>query len=105
VVVAIAQALAQSASVSISADEITRAVVGKVCTTKAGATFTFSRDGHYAYNGLWENGGHYRVHDDAVTILLDSGLEREFAVSRKEDVLYLEETALSCRDPSVSDAP
>jgi hypothetical protein len=105
VVVAIAQALAQSGSVSISADEITRAFVGKVCTTKAGAKFTFSRDGHYAYSGLWQNGGHYRVHDHAVIVLLDSGLEREFAVSRNGNIYYLEETAVSCRDVTLADMP
>jgi hypothetical protein len=96
VVIAIVQALAQSAGVSVSADEITRAVVGKTCTTKAGAKFTFTDDGHYAYVGLWQNGGHYAVSDGAVTVLLDSGLEREFAISRKGDVYYMEETALSC---------
>ena len=105
VVVTIAQAQAptQSANVSagaggvaISAGEITRAVVGKTCTTKAGAKFTFTDDGHYAYDGLWTNQGHYAVNDGAVTVLFDSGLEREFAISRKENVFYMEETALSC---------
>lgn len=103
VTIAQAQVPTQSASVSIgaggiaiSADEITRAVVGKTCTTKAGAKFTFTDDGHYAYDGLWTNQGHYAVNDGAVTILLDSGLEREFAISRKGDVFYMEETVLSC---------
>lgn len=94
--VAIVQAPAQRASAVVSAGEIARIVVGKTCTTKAGAKFTFTDDGHYAYVGLWANQGHYEVSDGAVTILLDSGLEREFAISRKGDVLYMEETALSC---------
>ena len=103
VTVAQAQAPTQSASASISvaglvigADEITRAVVGKTCTTKAGAKFTFTEDGHYAYDGLWTNQGHYTVNDGSLTVLLDSGLEREFAVSRQENIFYMEETALSC---------
>lgn len=92
----IAQTLAIPAGVPASADEITRVVVGKTCTTKAGAKFTFSNDGHYAYDGLWANRGHYSVNDGAITVLLDSGLERAFAISRKGDVFYMEETALSC---------
>ena len=104
IAIAQAQAPTQSASVSISADgiaisadEIKRSIVGKSCTTKSSATFTFTDDGHYAYRGLWENDGHYTVNDGSVTVLLDSGLEREFAISRKGDVLYMEGTALSCR--------
>lgn len=103
VTIAQAQAPTQSASVSvsavgsaISADEITQAVVGKTCTTKAGAKFMFTDDGHYAYSGLWTNHGHYSVNDNSITVLLDSGLEREFAISRKDNVFYIEETVLSC---------
>ena len=91
-----ASVLTTAGGIVISADEITRAVVGKTCTTKVGAKFTFTDDGHYAYDGLWSNQGHYLVNDGAVTILLDSGLEREFAISRKDNVFYMEETALSC---------
>ena len=97
--IAQAQAPTQPASAGgfvISADEIARVVVGKTCTTKAGAKFTFTEDGHYAYDGLWTNQGHYSVNDGSLTVLLDSGLEREFAVSRQENVFYMEETALSC---------
>jgi hypothetical protein len=93
----IAQTSADPAGVLVSADEIARVVVGKTCTTKAGAKFTFSDDGHYEYDGLWANSGHYFVHDGAVTVLLDSGLEREFAIVRKGDVVYMEQTALSCK--------
>jgi len=71
-------------------------LVGKVCTTAGGATFTFARDGHYAYDGMWTDTGHYTLHEGAVTILLDSGLERDFAVSRRDGVLYLEQTAVRC---------
>lgn len=83
-------------SVSLSAGEIKHAFVGKTCTSKAGARFTFTKDGHYAYAGLWENRGHYRVGAGAVTVLLDSGLERDFAITKRGDALYIEETALSC---------
>ena len=51
VIAAIVPALAQSAGKSVSADEIIRTLVGKTCTTKAGAKFTFTHDGHYAYAG------------------------------------------------------
>jgi hypothetical protein len=97
VLIAIVQAPAQPAAVAVSADEITRAVVGKTCSTKAGAKFTFTNDGHYAYDGLWANQGHYLVNDGSIIVSLDNGLERAFAISRKGEVLYMEGTALSCR--------
>jgi hypothetical protein len=80
----------------IRADEITRALKGKVCTSRVGATFAFAKDGHYSYDGLWTDHGHYSIHDGAVTILLDSGLEKDFAISRRGGVLHMEETAVSC---------
>jgi hypothetical protein len=83
----------------IRAAEIAGALKGKVCTTKGGATFTFTRDGHYAYDGMWTDSGHYSVHDGAVTVLLGSGLERDFAVSRRDGILYLEQTAIRCASP------
>lgn len=91
-----APAQAQSASNPVSADEITRALKGKVCTSRVGATFAFTSDGHYDYDGLWTDHGHYSIHNGAVTILLDSGLERDFAISRRGGILYMEETAISC---------
>jgi hypothetical protein len=45
---------------------------------------------------MWTDSGHYSVRDGAVTVLLDSGLEKEFAVSRRDGVLYLEQTAVRC---------
>lgn len=75
-------------SAGSSADEISRALKGKVCTSRVGATFAFKNDGDYFYDGLWTDHGHYSVHDGAVTILLESGLEREFAISRRGGVLY-----------------
>ncbi|QRM34660.1 hypothetical protein [Microvirga sp. VF16] len=93
---AIALAQAEPESGLIRADEITRALRGKVCTSRVGATFAFANDGHYAYDGLWTDHGTYSVHDGAVTVLLDSGLERDFAISRRGGVLYMEETAVSC---------
>jgi hypothetical protein len=76
--------------------EILSSIKGRVCVTKGGARFTFTRSGHYAYDGMWTDKGHYSVHDGAVTILLDSGLERDFAVSRRDGILYLEQTAVHC---------
>lgn len=92
----VAPTQAQSASDPVSSDEIARALKGKVCTSRVGATFAFKSDGHYDYDGLWTDHGHYSIHDGAVTILLDSGLERDFAISRREGILYMEETAVSC---------
>jgi hypothetical protein len=92
----IAQAQAEPESGVIRAREITRALRGKVCTSRVGATFTVAKDGHYAYDGLWTDHGHYSIHDGAVTVLLDSGLERDFAISRRGGILYMEETAVSC---------
>lgn len=81
---------------AMRASDVARALKGKVCTTRGGATFAFGKDGHYAYDGMWTDHGHYSVHNGAVTVLLDSGLERDFAISRRDGVLYLEETAVSC---------
>jgi hypothetical protein len=78
------------------APEIIHVLAGKVCTSRVGATFGFGRDGHYTYDGLWRDHGHYSVHDGGVTILLDSGLEKDFLVSRRGGVLYMEETAVAC---------
>lgn len=80
----------------LSAYEIVLAVEGKTCASKAGAMFTFANDRHYAYDGLWRNGGHYRIEDGAVIVTFYSGLERSFSVSRKRGVLHMETTPLSC---------
>lgn len=80
----------------LAAKEITHALRGKVCTSRVGATFAFTKDGHYDYDGLWTDHGHYHIRHGAVTITLDSGLEKNFAVSRRGGVLYMEETAVSC---------
>jgi hypothetical protein len=93
---AVTSVQAHSASGSIRASEITRALTGKVCTSRVGATFAFEKDGHYAYDGLWTDHGHYRIHDGAVTIMLDSGLEKNLAISRRNGILFMEETAVSC---------
>ena len=61
-----------------------------------GATFTFSHNGHYAYDGMWTDHGHYSARLGAVTVLLDSGLERDFVDSKRNGVLYLEQTAVRC---------
>ena len=94
--VAIAQALAQAPGGLMGAADITAALKGMICTTKAGARFTFTDDGHYAYDGLWTNSGHYSVGNGAIIVELDNGLGRSFAISRKGDVFYMEQTAISC---------
>jgi hypothetical protein len=93
-----AAAPAQPASGSgpLAANEITHTLRGKVCTSRVGATFAFTKDGHYAYDGLWTDHGHYSIQDGAVTILLDSGIEKYFAISRRGGILYMEDTAVSC---------
>jgi hypothetical protein len=80
-----------------TADEIGRHLKGRTCTTNAGAKFAFGQDGSYAYDGLWRHAGSYSIGNGAVTVLLESGLERSFAVARKGNVYYLEDTAISCR--------
>ncbi|MDP1753014.1 MAG: hypothetical protein Q8L22_26475 [Reyranella sp.] len=95
-VLSVAQPLADAPAVAANADEINRALRGKACTTRMGATFTFGLDGSYAYVGLWESSGAYAISDGTVTVTLDNGLARSFAISRHGKVLYIEETALSC---------
>jgi len=95
-----APAQATSEGGPLAAKEIMHVLRGKVCTSRVGATFAFTKDGHYAYDGLWTDHGHYSVHSGAVTILLDSGIEKTFAISRRGGVLYMEETAVSCAGPS-----
>ena len=101
IVVAISavQPLAHAPPVAVNAEEITQALRGKICTTRVGATFTFGPDGRYAYDGLWKNGGQYEIGDGVVTVTLDSGLERSFAISRHANVFYMENTPLYCRAP------
>jgi len=81
---------------SMPATEIAHALKGKVCTSRVGATFVFQKDGHYSYDGLWTDHGHYRIQGGMVTILLDSGLEKNFAISRRNGTLFMEDTAVSC---------
>lgn len=83
---------------AIGAAEISDIVRGKICVTGQGAKFTFTQDGHYAYDGLWKNSGHYSVGDGAIVVELDSGLERSFAVFRRRDGVYMENTAITCSE-------
>ena len=94
------QTLADAPAVTASAEEIAQVLRGKVCTTRAGATFTFGPDGRYAYDGLWQNGGEYVIADGIVTVTFDSGLRRSFAISRHGNVFFMEETRLYCRTPA-----
>jgi len=88
--------LGHSSDNVISADEIVQILKGKTCMTKGGAKFTFTRDGHYAYEGLWTSGGHYSIGDGVVTVLFDSGLARNFTMSKQGGVIYMERTVISC---------
>lgn len=103
-IMAVSQAMAHSSKALISADEITRVLEGKTCSTKAGAKFAFGRDGQYSYDGLWKNGGRYTVTAGMVTITLDNGLERSFVISRRGEVLFMEQTALTCDQMDVTRA-
>lgn len=94
--IAFGSASVHAAHAPLSADEIALAIKGAICTTKAGARFTFSGDGHYTYDGLWQSRGHYTIGHGMITVTFDSGLERSFAMSRRDGVLYMEQTGLSC---------
>lgn len=96
----VTQSLANTPAVMAHAEEITQALSGKVCVTRAGATFMFSPDGRYEYEGLWKNGGQYEIGDGIVTVMFDSGLGRSFTISRHDKVFYMEETVLYCRQPA-----
>jgi hypothetical protein len=98
ITLAFAQALAQPVNVSIGADEVAESFKGKICITKGGSKFTFSNDGHYAYDGLWQSGGHYVIGDGMIIVTFDSGLRRFFAISKKGEALYMEQTLVSCNN-------
>ncbi|HWE16713.1 MAG TPA: hypothetical protein VG758_05935 [Hyphomicrobiaceae bacterium] len=102
----ILQANAQSGTPPLSADQVSAALVGKTCTSRAGAQFTFTVDGHYAYSGQlgFSHSGHYSVRDGGVSVQLDSGLGRDFGVSRRNDGLYMEQTAIHCDTPNPKNA-
>jgi hypothetical protein len=80
----------------ISTAQIAKAVEGRACATKAGATFTFGRDGEYSYEGLWKSAGRYEIRPGSIMVTFDSGLQRSFAVSMKSGALLLEGTLLLC---------
>lgn len=87
---------AHTASTALSAGEVALAIKGKICTTKTGAKFSFSMDGSYIYDGLWHNDGIYTIDPGTITVTFSSGLRRSFAISIKDGVYYMEQTALSC---------
>lgn len=90
------QTQAHPAGNSLSAGEVALAIKGKICTTKAGAKFSFSMDGSYIYDGLWQNSGSYTIDSGTITVTFDSGLRRAFAIAIRDGVYYMEQTALSC---------
>lgn len=69
---------------------------GKICRSRTGASFSFGADGRYAYDGLWQSTGRYELGERSVTVTFDSGLRRAFALSTRDGVIHLEETAVSC---------
>ena len=85
----------------ISAARIAQAVKGRTCTTKSGTIFTFSRDGEYAYDGLWKSAGRYEIRPGSITVTFDSGLQRSFAVSLRSGALRLEGARLLCTKETV----
>ena len=87
---------AHPARTSLSAGEVALAIKGKICTTKTGAKFSFSMDGSYIYDGLWQNSGSYTIDSGTIIVTFDSGLRRAFAISIRDGVYYMEQTALSC---------
>jgi len=94
---ALAQAPEPSVSIPVASVEIVRILKGKICTTEGGAKFTFTSDGHYAYAGLGRtHSGHYWLGHGAATVRLDNGLERDFKISRRSGMLYMEQTAVRC---------
>jgi hypothetical protein len=89
-------AQARPAVLSLSAQEITSAISGKVCTTGGGARFAFGSDGRFEYDGLWQSSGRYIVSSNTVVVTFDSGLRRAFAISIRDGALYMEQTRVSC---------
>lgn len=89
-------AQAHPAALSLSAQEITSAIRGKICTTDGGARFVFGSDGRFAYDGLWQSSGSYIVAKNAIIVTFDSGLRRAFAISIRDGAFYMEQTGVSC---------
>ena len=96
------QTPSSSSSVAVGRTQVARFIMGKVCLTPGRAKFTFEEDGHYAYDGLWTSKGHYAVKDGAVTVLLESGIERDFQISMRSGALHMEDTAIRCEPALVS---
>ena len=92
----LAPAVAHRANVSLGVKEITSAINGKVCATAGGALFTFENDGRFSYVGLWHSSGSFRLGENAVVVTFDSGLQRAFAISKRDGELYMEQTRVVC---------
>jgi hypothetical protein len=89
-------AVAHRANLALGLREITGAISGKVCATAGGARFTFDSDGRFLYDGLWQSSGSFTLGDSAVVVTFDSGLQRAFAISRRDGALYMEQTRVVC---------
>lgn len=84
-------------SVSPDARTLASMLKGKVCVTPAGASFSFTSDGHYAYSGLWTSHGHYSVQAGTIFVMFDHGLSRHFDFTMNDNILYMNNIALVCR--------
>lgn len=71
-------------------------LVGKVCITPGGASFSFSRDGHFAYRGLWTSNGHYSIQTGAILVVFEHGLGRHFDFTMKDGVLLMNNIPMLC---------
>jgi len=88
------QAVAHVISSPLEAVDIARIISGATCETKGRASFI---NGGYIYDGFWHNEGRYVVTNGKIIVTLDNGLERAFSISKTGDVLYMEQTALTCK--------
>lgn len=98
-VVLIGAAQAHNTGLSLSAQQITSAISGKVCSTGGGSRFTFGNLGRFTYDGLWQSTGSYIVASNAIVVTFDNGLRRTFAISTRDGALYMEQTRVSCAFP------
>lgn len=92
----IGAAQAHPTGLSLSAQQITSAISGKICSTEGGSKFAFGGDGRFTYDGLWQSSGSYIVASNAIVVTFDSGLRRTFAISTRDRALYMEQTRVSC---------
>lgn len=94
----VSTALAHPSATSDALVNVAEDLKGKLCTTRSGTYLHFASDGHYGYDGLWRNAGHYVITREAVTIRLDNGLERSYPIRMQDGILYMGRVALNCEE-------